>query len=215
MNTLSTEKHPPKLLASRAMVLAILAVALLLVASGCTLLSGGDNEQDAALKETEVALGVQQTLFANSLTQESQATPTATVGQPTDTPELDATPLPPDEPTFTATSVPMTPTKSVPMITSTVNTNCRAGTSTLFRVLGILRPSDSVPVLGVSSLGYWWLIQNPENPSGECWVWMETTVVTGDTSGVPKVKPPPTPIPPDSPTPTNTAIPATEQATID
>jgi uncharacterized protein YgiM (DUF1202 family) len=132
--------------------------------------------------------------------------------------------LPPEPPTSTFTAMPAftaTPEgQSMPItlaplptatlgsatITATMDTNCRAGTSTAFKALGFLTPADRVPVLGRSPDGFWWYIQNPDRPNDACWVWKQTTIVTGDVSTIPIVQPPPTPIPVDIPTATFTAV---------
>jgi hypothetical protein len=208
MNKLSTLRYAAKLL-----VLRVLVFTILIATISCSVLPGGGSDDDDSLRETQIALAVQQTRLVEAQSQPTEPAPPTAVEPSATSPAELATPLPPDTPTVTFTSLPgvtMTPTTGSPMITATVDTNCRAGTSTVFKVLGILSPGDSVPVLGVSSQGFWWYIQNPDKPGEACWVWTETTVVTGDTNGLPKIKPPPTPIPPEAPTATNTAVPATE-----
>lgn len=88
---------------------------------------------------------------------------------------------------------PLTPTPGALLISATVATNCRAGTSKVFDIIAILMPGDQVEVRGRSLDGLWWYIQDPGRPSRSCWVWGETTMVSGDASQVPVVKPPPTP----------------------
>jgi uncharacterized protein YgiM (DUF1202 family) len=121
-----------------------------------------------------------------------------------------------DTPASTTTSVPALtftplPTSGPPMIAASIATNCRAGTSKIFDVLGWLEPGDAVEVRGRSPDGLWWYIQNPDRPDRTCWIWAETTTVSGDLSQIAVVKPPPTPTltlaPPDTPTVTTTIVP--------
>jgi hypothetical protein len=119
-------------------------------------------------------------------------TPTHTLLPPTDT----VTPEPTASPTVT-----LSPTPTIPMITATEATNCRKGPSKVFDIDATLYPEDSVQVFGKDPTGYWWYIQNPDWPTAKCWVWTETTVVTGDTSSLPIVQPPPTPTPSMTPVP--------------
>ena len=109
-------------------------------------------------------------------------------------------------PTLTATWVPtpssatptlvptvmITPT-NLPTITATINTNCRSGTSTEYPRVGSLLVGQVSTVHGRNSSSTWWYIANPSKPASFCWVWTETTVVTGNTSTLPVVTPPPLP----------------------
>jgi hypothetical protein len=47
--------------------------------------------------------------------------------------------------------------------------------------------------VGKDSTGKWWVIENPKQSGEYCWVWGETTTVTGDISGVAMATPPPLP----------------------
>lgn len=111
--------------------------------------------------------------------------PTETVPVfPTDTLIPTLTPFP------SATSTPL-----VPIIHSTVNTNCRSGPSASYEVIGYLNVGDRVEVHGKNSDASWWYIQNPDNPAKHCWVWNQTTVVDGNLSLIPVITPAPTPTP--------------------
>jgi len=125
--------------------------------------------------------------------------------QPTST----HTPIPPTQPsaasptpTLTATLA-FTPTPVIPKISASVNTNCRKGPSKLYDPpVGVLAVGQESEVHGKKDDGSWWYIRNPNKPDTFCWVWAETTSVTGDTSQLPVITPPPSP-----PTPTFTATP--------
>jgi len=84
-----------------------------------------------------------------------------------------------------------------PTIRSSVNTNCREGPSPDYKVLGYLLSNQTSEVHGRDSSQNWWYIINPEKPNNFCWVWKETTTVTGDTSSLPIITPPPPPAPPE------------------
>lgn len=80
---------------------------------------------------------------------------------------------------------------SYPSITASLNTNCRSGPDKFFDVVGALRVGDTSEVHGKLNGGGWWYIKNVTNPDPKyCWVWAETTVVTGDTSNLPVVQAP-------------------------
>ncbi len=106
------------------------------------------------------------------------ATPTDTppAVPPTDTP----TPTPSDTPTVTPTETP-----SVPMITPVDQpVNCRFGPGAEYVSMGALKVGVTVPIIGQNA-GGWWQIQNPSNPSTNCWVSGSVTTITGATGGVP------------------------------
>lgn len=132
--------------------------------------------------------------------------PTATLIQPTATNSAEPTIIIPTStpevlptitiPTLTLTPLPIiTSTPSVPMIHATRNTNCRMGPGPEYDVTGFLMIGDRVEVRGRNSAATWWLIQNPDNLTKLCWVWSETTVVSGNLSMIPVITPSPTPTP--------------------
>ncbi|MEN6300668.1 MAG: SH3 domain-containing protein, partial [Anaerolineaceae bacterium] len=129
-------------------------------------------------------------------------------GQPTDTPivappVVEATNTPLISPTFTEgpftatpefTNTPIfTPTSTNPTITASMPTNCRTGTSTDYPRVGSLVPGQVAEVVGRNSTSTWWYIKNPNNPSSFCWIWGETTSVSGNTAALQVMTPPPPP----------------------
>jgi hypothetical protein len=82
-----------------------------------------------------------------------------------------------------------------PTITAKLDTNCRLGPDTAFDVVGALRVGETSEVYGKLKGGGWWLIKNITHPDDPklCWVWAETTTVTGNTEMVPDILPPQTP----------------------
>ncbi len=180
----------------------ILLVATSLFLTSCGLI-GGNNApvQDPAVFFTQAAqtMSVDQTLAALSVLQEQ---PTATLEPlPTDTP----LPTPTEEmilisPTVELIELPTatpesTPTPETPMLNVTVNTNCRAGPSLMYRVEGYITTDMSLPVRGVNEGRSWWWVDNPTYPGYHCWVTKNTSEVSGDTSMVPIYREPWTPTP--------------------
>lgn len=102
---------------------------------------------------------------------------------------------------FTDTPAP-TATSTAPTITASQNTNCRLGPSIVYDPpVGSLKVGEKARVAGRTTNNSWWYIENPARPGQYCWVWGETTTVTGDTAALPFVTPPP---PPPTKTPTAT-----------
>jgi len=121
-----------------------------------------------------------QTELANQATASQEAMATNTP-QFTFTPSL--------TPTLTFTFTP-----SVPMVSVSVATNCRSGPGNLYSILGVLATGQSAQVVGQNTQSSYWIIQLPSQ-GGTCWLWNQYATVTGDTSGLPLVSPPPTPTP--------------------
>jgi hypothetical protein len=88
-------------------------------------------------------------------------------------------------------------TPGPPMISVSVDTNCRSGPGLLYEYLGALLTYEVAEVLARSSLPGFWVIENPDNPGTECWVGEQYASIQGDTSGLPERTPPPTPTPED------------------
>lgn len=182
----------------RVVLFIILSCLALTVTSGCELPSGATPPPSPGVVHTMVA----QTLVAEFTLSAQPPTDTPEPVYPSNTPvptqPAEPTETPTPAPTNTDTPVPPPPTPSVPMITATVNTNCRFGPSKYYQVVGYLLIGQWSQVFGRSADGYWWYIQNPTNLSSRCWVWNQTTVVSGNISNLPVITPPP----PPPPTPT-------------
>ncbi len=117
-------------------------------------------------------------------------TPTAIPASPTP-----AATLPPPPP-------PPTATPSTPMATANVNANVRSGDSTQYPIVGALREGESASIVGISSFGTgWYLI---DLSGRRVWISPSVVNVSGDTSGLPRINPPPVP------TPVATATPVTQ-----
>jgi hypothetical protein len=126
---------------------------------------------------------------------------TAAAGGVAVIPEEDAVVQPPTAtstlmltPTITLTpTVTLTPTPSVPMVSVSVNTNCRYGPGMVYEYLGGLLVGETAVIHGRNQYGNFWYIENPDEPGGYCWISAAYAQVSGDTSQVPVLTPPPTP----------------------
>jgi len=188
-------------------LLGLIAILLPVMLGACSTLlpaSSGSNldvqsQVDTQVAATLVGYLVQTKVAANLVS--GQATQEAVVQQaatatpaPTDTPlPPPPTPIPPTEappPPPPATEAPAAAAvvnAPAPEISAEVNTNCRQGPSTQYKIAGYLVVGASSFVYGRDYGNHWWYIQNPSNKSGYCWVWSDSTAVSGDASGVPVV----------------------------
>lgn len=169
-------------------------IALVLFLLGACNLPGDDGPPEQLSRDviyTQAAQTMQAQLTRNAPT---PAPPDQSIHPPVeDTPTPTATP-PADTPTITPTHTPtLTNTPAVPTISAIINTNCRQGPSKAYNIVGVLAVDQKAEVHGRDSANSWWYIQNLSKPGQFCWVWRDTTMVEGDTSGLPIVAPPPTP----------------------
>lgn len=100
------------------------------------------------------------------------------------------TPLPTLSPTPFYTS-----TSSVPLISVSVDTNCRLGPGIAYERVGGLLVGETAEVVARDPDGEYWYIRDSESPTGFCWVWGKYATVTGNISILPIFTPPPTPTP--------------------
>lgn len=172
----------------------MLGTTILFWTAGCRLGAGRErgmsSEADLQTKVagTMVALRVAETLNAEGAVPEpTQAVlPTATL-----TLEQIAT----ASPTITLTpTTTLTPTLEVPLASVSVSTNCRTGPDTIYDNIGALMVGEQAQVVGQTSDGTYWIIENPDG-SGECWLWAYYATVVGPTDGLPMYTPPPSPTP--------------------
>jgi len=124
--------------------------------------------QTVAARQTEVALN-------NPATATFTFTP--------DTPTLTL------EPTLSATPD-YTPTSETPMISVSVDTNCRTGPGAVFQRVGMLLVGETAEIVGREPKGEYWYIRNPDEGLEYCWVWGEYATVTGNTLPLLYLSPP-------------------------
>ena len=97
----------------------------------------------------------------------------------------------------TPTRTPTTRT-GAPVVSVSMDTNCRTGPGASYPSVGSLMTGETAEVVGRSPNGDFWIIKNLDNIGTTCWLWGLHATVTGDTSNLPVIQPPPLP----SPTPT-------------
>lgn len=136
-------------------------------------------------------------------TQAGPAAPSATAqpavtSTPTTPPAATATQAPPQatatQVPSTATTTPATPTATptlaVDTITAVTDTNCRQGPGGSYEVISGLRAGRTSEVYGRDTGGNWWFIHRPGGKANEyCWVWADTTEVSGDEDALPVIPP--------------------------
>ena len=133
-----------------------------------------------------IATSVAQTLEASGQSQPQAEPPTLL---PTMTPPPLASPTLAFTPTIT-----LTPTPSVPMVSVSVNTNCRVGPGEIYDYIGALLTGESAEVVGIYGSGDYWVINNPDT-NGKCWLWGYYATVVGNTANLQEYAAPPTPTP--------------------
>jgi len=160
--------------------------ALVLVALACNLPSATSTPTNEEATATQV--------FAAPTTGQTQD---QNPSSPQETPTATDTLAPSLTPTITPTATP-----SIPMVSVSVNTNCRKGPGIVYDNLTALLVGEEAVVVGkhTATDPNYWII---EKGSITCWLWGEYATVVGDVSNLPEKVAPPTPTP--SPTPTATA----------
>ena len=119
------------------------------------------------------------------------------------TPSPTFTPGPPTG-TATGTLTPtliLTPTPTIPLISVSVPTNCRAGPGKVYEFAGALLVGETAEVFARDPTGNYWYIRNPDSGTKFCWVWGQYATLVGNTAALPVYTPPPTPTATLSPTP--------------
>jgi len=119
--------------------------------------------------------------------QEAQATLQASLPSPTFTPGPPTLTPPPTH----------TPTPVVPTIEVSIDTNCRSGPGKVYDMIGALLVGETTEILALGSVPNYWVVDNPDYPGHECWLWGQYATVSGDTSHLPihPALPTPTPAP--------------------
>jgi hypothetical protein len=99
------------------------------------------------------------------------------------------------EPTAT-----FTPTSSVPLVSVSVDTNCRFGPGKDFELVGALLVGEQADIIGRDPSSTYWYIKNPDNV-GFCWLWGYYATTNGEIASLPVFTPMPTLTPTPTPTP--------------
>lgn len=164
----------------------------------CNLGAAGATIAPEARSETAIAstVGVRLTLTASA----AEATDTQMPPISTAIPPVPATVT--MEPTGARVATP-----TIPMISVSVNTNCRMGPGRAYDYRGALLVGETEEVVALSTLPNYWYITNPDIPGDFCYLWGEYATVEGDTQLLPEFTPLPSPTPTNTPTPSNTPTP--------
>jgi len=106
----------------------------------------------------------------------------------------------PESPTLTPTETPtstlaIAPTSTIPLISVSVNTNCRIGPGRVYDRVGALLVGETAQVYGRNPTGEYWYIRNPDSGEEFCWLWGEYATLLGNVTLLPVYTPPPTPTP--------------------
>lgn len=136
---------------------------------------------------------------------------TQNIPQATLSPVLEATPsatatFTPEPPTFTPTASltatpAFTPTSSIPLISVSVNTNCRSGPGKVYDLEGALLVGEIAEIYGRDPTNNYWYIRNPDSDPTFCWVWGKYAALIGPALLLPVFTPPPTPTATSTPLP--------------
>jgi hypothetical protein len=164
---------------------------LVLLISACTMpgwhaVVSGLNQDPTAVSQTQVAESVASIEAAQTALANAVASTLAAMA--TNTPEFTFTPSLTPTPTFTLTP-------AFPLVSVSIQTNCRTGPGKVYDVLGIVNVGQVAEVVGRSASSDNWIIKLPSNPAITCWLWGFYATVVGNTSGLPVIIPPPTPTP--------------------
>jgi hypothetical protein len=177
-------RHYFNILPLISMILASLACNMPAVTS----VSGSDAAATATIQA--MATFVAQTLEPGETDKSREAEPS----KPTEPPTTTQSPSPTLTPTNTAS-----PTPSPPMVSVSIDTNCRFGPGDVYEYLGALMVGEHSQVVGKNSSETFWYIHNPDPPPEFCWIWGFYASIEGDTSQLPVLTPPPTPTPSPAP----------------
>lgn len=91
----------------------------------------------------------------------------------------------------TPTPIPPTPTPvEIPVQVTAELANCRFGPGTVYLTLNEIRNRRLLTAVGRNDTSTWWVVEDPINPGGFCWVAAEVTEMRGDASQLPVVGPP-------------------------
>ncbi len=178
-------------------------VAIALVAGGlaCNLSTSSPTDEPAGQAETAIAGTVAARMAESAIPEATEVDAVATAEPPA--PESSPT-IPPAQATATLAE-PSTP--GIPMVSVSVNTNCRTGPGRSYDYRGALLVGETEEIVALSTVPNYWYITNPDQPGDFCYLWGRYAIVVGDTQALPEFTPLPSPTPTNTPTPSNTPTP--------
>jgi hypothetical protein len=92
----------------------------------------------------------------------------------------------PGVPVVVVSATPIPPTPSVPMVTpNAVDVNCRSGPDLAYDSVSVLPYGAVTSVAGRTPDSSWWYVDDPNNPSGHCWVAASVVTFLGPGTGIP------------------------------
>lgn len=165
----------------------------------CNLSNSAPTELPARQAETAIAGTVAAHITESAV---PDVTEVATVG-PADTSIPEQSPSPPPGLATATISAP-----SIPMVSVSINTNCRTGPGISYDLRGALLVGETEEIVAVSTAPNYWYITNPDRPGEFCYLWGEYATVVGETQALPKFTPLPSPTPTNTPTPSVTPTPS-------
>lgn len=152
----------------------IYALLIIFTVSACSAQPTGDVSPTVDI-QTQIAIGIKQTITAYTLT-------------PTETQTPSITPSP------TSTH---TPTPPHILARVSANTICREGADKGYKSLGELHPGEESLVVARLADGNYYYIENPDQPGSYCWLWGGAATLSADATILPII----TSLPTLTPTP--------------
>ena len=151
---------------------------ILILALACNIDNSTSQTQATQLAiNPEVATSVEETLRASNIL----------LSTPIHSPTPTFTPTPSMTPTPSST-----PTPSIPIVSVSLDTNCRTGPGKIYDYIGALLVGEKAVVVGKHTNTNYWIIKNPDR-SGNCWLWGSYATVTGDKASLQEYAVPATP----------------------
>jgi hypothetical protein len=160
-----------------------------LLAVSLTACSTATPTVDSNALGTMVAMSVQLT--------QNAATMTSMIAAESATPLVTDTPIPTETPTPAPT---ITPTLSGVWLTFGANTNCRSGAGTYYPVIMTLDAGSQVQAIASSTDGQFYYVRVIDTSTHYCWVWSQTASYIGDVSALAQYTSVPTNTPTITPT---------------
>ncbi len=170
-------------------------------ALACNLSAPSSTEVPAGFAETAIAATVKArvALTADSETAEENTPDPAATGVPEESATV--------APALATATLASTSTPPVPMLSVSLNTNCRTGPGRSYDYRGALLIGESEEIVARSSVPNYWYITNPDRSGEFCYLWGQYATVIGNTEALPEFTPLPSPTPTLTPTPSNTPTP--------